>query len=194
MEKENIVGPILEKSKGSKIIGWSQEQLEVFFATDSGKELLEKANDKKEISSKHFQITRDYKTIDRLFYPIHTKPSDYYWTPESGLSNAPMRTPLNNLTKLLFIKSEPSRSLNLEERKDFFEDNITPLWKFVYGKEVGVKIYGLLGIYLSKEEYINAVYLLENVLQADDLNPAKVEITREFVSPDDPRTRNIPIL
>lgn len=188
MEKENIVGSILEKPSDRKIIGWSQEQLGIFFATDSGKVLLEKANNKTAFLGKYFQITRDYKTIDKLFYVTNSRPDHRYWTLENGLS----RTPLVNLTKLLFVNSEHNL-LNLQEQKDFFEDNITPLWKFVYGKEMGVKINGWPGIYLSKEEYINTVYLLENILKDDSLNLAKVGITRKLSDSGDFLIKNIPI-
>lgn len=185
--EKNII-PTSEKTGDRKIIGWSQEQLEVFFSTASGKELLEKAKDKNQNLYKNFQITRDYETINKLFHTTNSRSEHKYWTLDNGLS----KTPLINLTKLLFINSEDSH-LDLQEQKIFFEDNITPLWKFVYDKEVGAKIHGLLGIYLSKEEYINTVYLLENIFKDDNLNSAKVGITRKLSNSGNFQIRNTSI-
>lgn len=134
--------------------------------------------------SRLMRTTHEYKAADKLLY---SNPPDYYWTPETRYASVHKRTSLVNLTGLLFRNSPPRKFLSPMERVDFFEHNIVPLWKFVYGKDIGGKVEGLLGTFLSKEEYVNAIYLLENVLKDKNLNPAGVEVTKEFVKPNKPR-------
>jgi hypothetical protein len=175
-----------EKAKDFREIpGWTSEELENFFTGDTGKELLLNICSKTEFAPRHLRIIKEYKSADRLLY---SNPSDYYWTPENRSIPPTMRTPLTNLTRLLFVNSVPKAFLNSEEQGDFLKSNINSLWKFIYGKDIGGGVEGLPGIFLSKEEYVNAIYLLENVLKERDLNPKGVGVTREFVKSDRPRS------
>lgn len=167
-----------------EIPGWTPEELGNFFAEDLGKEVLENAQKINEYMSRLMRIIHEYKTADKLLY---SNPSDYYWTPETKYASLHKRTSLVNLTGLLFKNSPPPRFLSPNEQVYFFGHNIIPLWKFVYDEDIGGKVEGLSGIFLSKGEYINTIYLLENVLKDKNLNPAEVEVTKEFVKPNKPR-------
>jgi hypothetical protein len=168
-----------EISKDRRIIGWRHEDLMTFFASREGNDISKKVRDKSQISPNYYYLTKNYPAIDTL---LDSKKISSYWKPEHKAKGGTLRTSSDHITKLLRLESGLGRYLTTEEQNNFLENNLNPLWGYLFFTNIGGKVDGEEGIFLTKEEYINAVLLLEVVLKQKELNPMGIVLSRDVLS------------
>lgn len=149
---------------------WTEEELIGFFETEPGKALLSKVRDKDEISSKLVHINNIFPAARFL---LEENMRSFYWRPGRDKH---LRTLRENLTIMI---STNGRQLNPEEQLEFFEKNITTLWKIVSDQTPGASIDGFEGLYLSRDEYINGLYLLSELFKVKELNHSNLAVIQE---------------
>lgn len=162
--------------KDDMIREWSEEEIRTYFETEPGLDLLSKARDKDEISSKLVLINKNFPAA-RFILDENVK--HFYWRP--GRDNH-LRTLRENLTMMI---STNGRQLSTEEQLDFFNNNITTLWKVVFDQVPGASVDGYIGLYLSRDEFINGLYLMNELSKVKELNTSTLAViqAREDIKP-----------
>ena len=171
---------IQENQENEIAIKWKQNELINFLNSPEGADLRIKANNKQLIEIKYHHARVTYKSAEEMLYG---RAPGMFWGTEYVKGNGDLRTPLSNLMNLLvFGGDNDATQLTAEEQKTFFEENIKPLWRLVYdGAEIGRHVDGVEEICVTKTEYINAIFLLEKILELDKINKAKISLTKNSI-------------
>lgn len=147
-------------------IPWSNVWLKEVLSRDHFSQLVNEAREKT-IIAETSELMKEYWVVDEMCVSGR---KNSYWLADDESGSGVTRTPVSNLLTLLYWREGLGRPLTRKERVFFYKENIVPLWKAVYGSELGRRMRDLEGVFLSREEFLDVIYLLDKLLEKDEFD------------------------